>query len=600
MTLRRLAYLGRAWPSFRGPAVRGEAEHVERVIATGRVFLAVSGLVAILFDSTEPTRYFTLVRVLLILYAVFSVLVLLVIRARLKATQRLRLATHAADVFWATALTLITEGPNSPFFVFLSFVLLAAAYRWGFRETVSTAGVTVLFLLGEATLLAPTLTHGTGPMGRFLEGQFELNRLIMRSAYLLLMGVLLGYLAQAEKQLRAETHWISQVISKAQASAGLRGTVKATFREVLQLYGADRALFVVQELTSERTFFWEVWHVKETQEIAVQTSELDSSHRPTDLFLSGADAWYAVRKNSSQFNVVALDMAGRRIRSGASFQPPALLVARGFRSALAASFAFGNQWAGSVFLFDSSGGFDPQAGLRFFQRLLREAGPAIYSVYLVHRLRSQIGAFERARVARELHDGAIQSLLAAEMQVEVLSRQARRNFPEQVQQLTRVQELIHREVLNLRDLMDKIKPIELSPKDLPDFLADWVEKFERETGITATFYSEAKEARLPPRVCHEIIRIVQEALFNVRKHSGAETVQVRLTSQNGQCRLEISDNGQGFGFSGRLVLAQLEADRRGPRVIQERVRVMGGEMAIESQPGQGARLEITLPQKAHG
>jgi signal transduction histidine kinase len=215
-------------------------------------------------------------------------------------------------------------------------------------------------------------------------------------------------------------------------------------------------------------------------------------------------------------------------------------------------------------------------------------------------LRSQIGAFERARVARELHDGAIQSLLAAEMEIEVLSRQAGRNFPERVKQLTHVQELIHREVLNLRDLMEKIKPIELSPKDLLDFLADWVEKFERETGITATFLSDAREARLPPRVCHEIIRIVQEALFNVRKHSGAKAVQVRFTSPDDQWKLEIADDGQGFDFCGRLGLAELEAGRNGPRVIQERVRLIGGELAIVSQPGQGTRLEITLPRKAHG
>ncbi len=570
------------------------------MIATARVFLAISGLIAIHFEATEPTRYFTLVRGLLVLYALFSVSSLLLIRAQSKVTQRLRLATHAADVLWATALTLFTQGPNSPFFVFLAFVLLAAAYRWGFRETVFTAGMTVVFLLGEAALLVPTLTLGTGPMGRFLEGQFEPNRLIMRSAHLLLMGLLVGYLAEAEKQLHAETHWIAQIISKAQASAGLRGTMKAIFREILQLYGADQALLVAQETSSERTFLWEVSRLEETHEIALQTFELDSSHRPTYLFSSGTEAWYAVRGRNGHFDVVALDGTGRRMRDGVPVQPPPQLVARSFRSALAASFALGNQWTGTVFLFDSSDGFDPEAGLRFLQRVLREAGPAIYSVYLVRRLRSQIGVFERARVARELHDGAIQSLLAAEMQIEVLNRQASRNSPEQVKQLAGVQELIHREVLNLRDLMEKLKPLELNPKDLPGFLADWVEKFERETGITATFLSDANGARLPARVCHEIIRIVQEALFNVRKHSGAAAVQVRFTARNDQWKLEIADDGHGFDFCGRLGLAELEAGRKGPRVIQERVRVIGGELAIVSQPGQGARLEVTLPQKVHG
>jgi two-component system nitrate/nitrite sensor histidine kinase NarX len=148
--------------------------------------------------------------------------------------------------------------------------------------------------------------------------------------------------------------------------------------------------------------------------------------------------------------------------------------------------------------------------------------------------------------------------------------------------------------------MEEMKPVELSPKQLLDYLADWVEKFQRETGITASFLSDVGELRLPPRVCQQIIRIVQEALFNVRKHSGAQAVEVRFTSQNDHWKLEIADDGHGFDFCGRLSLAELEVGHKGPRVIQERVRLIGGELAIASQPGQGARLEITLPQSAHG
>ncbi len=92
------------------------------MIATARMFLAISGLIAIHFDATEPTRYSTLVYRLMVLYALFSVLILLVVRARSKVSERLRLGTHATDVLWGAALTLFSQGPNSPFFVFLAFV----------------------------------------------------------------------------------------------------------------------------------------------------------------------------------------------------------------------------------------------------------------------------------------------------------------------------------------------------------------------------------------------------------------------------------------------------------------------------------------------
>ena len=108
--------------------------------------------------------------------------------------------------------------------------------------------------------------------------------------------------------------------------------------------------------------------------------------------------------------------------------------------------------------------------------------------------------------------------------------------------------------------------------------------------------------RLPPRVCRELARIVQEALVNVRKHSSARNVLVRFGWEDGHWRLVVDDDGRGFPFSGRLTQADLDSARRGPLVIKERVRSIGGQLTVESTPGGGARLEITLPQapKAEG
>ena len=92
-----------------------------------------------------------------------------------------------------------------------------------------------------------------------------------------------------------------------------------------------------------------------------------------------------------------------------------------------------------------------------------------------------------------------------------------------------------------------------------------------------------------------MVQILLEALVNVRRHSGARNVFVRLATVNRDCRLSIDDDGCGFPFAGRLSQADLDASRRGPLVIKERVRLIGGELTIESDPGQGARLEIAVP-----
>ncbi len=205
-------------------------------------------------------------------------------------------------------------------------------------------------------------------------------------------------------------------------------------------------------------------------------------------------------------------------------------------------------------------------------------------------------AMDRALVARELHDGAIQSLIGMEVQVDVLRRSAT-DTPAMAEELSRIQAMLRREVLNLRELMRQMKPLDLDPRQLLDFLAEAVDKFRREAGISASFVSDLREISLSPRLCAEIARIAQEALVNVRKHSGASNVILRLSLDRDEGRLVVDDDGRGFDFSGRLSQEELDAARKGPVIIKERVRSIGGSLAIESAPGRGARLEITFPNE---
>jgi signal transduction histidine kinase len=89
---------------------------------------------------------------------------------------------------------------------------------------------------------------------------------------------------------------------------------------------------------------------------------------------------------------------------------------------------------------------------------------------------------------------------------------------------------------------------------------------------------------------------VQEGLVNVRKHSGARHALVRLAAAPGKWSLTMEDDGKGFPFAGRFNHDQMDEFGKGPMIIKERVRLIGGELTVESNPGQGVRLEITVPQ----
>jgi signal transduction histidine kinase len=231
---------------------------------------------------------------------------------------------------------------------------------------------------------------------------------------------------------------------------------------------------------------------------------------------------------------------------------------------------------------------------------------AVHNVYMLHRLQSRTAAIERANLARELHDGLIQSLIAAEIIAHSARRRVGTTSMIAAAELARVQDVLHQEVLGARDLMQRIKPLHVEPEDLLDFVAERVRKFESDSGIKAAFITNVHHAALPSRTCTELVRIVQEALSNVRKHSGALTVSVCLQEEATYWSLVVKDDGR--GMEGLGAESQEQGARRegpparafrpligqsGPMVIRECVRLIGGELVVRSE--RGLCLEITIP-----
>jgi signal transduction histidine kinase len=578
---------------------------VERWLASARVFLAIATLVAIGMDPSE-IRSSLWVSGLLAFYIAQGMIIIIFLRRRQESTPSFRLLVHSADIVWPTAILVFGSGKGTSFFLFFVFVLAAAAYRWGLWETLGTAAVSVVLLWAESFAFAwgvpAWINQGLArlhmPLLPTEVPAFEPKRLFLLSIYLLVMGWLLGYLAEQQKQLRAEKALIARILGKARVEAGLAGTLQEIFSELLAMYGARQALIVSQESNSHRVFVAEVTAPKEgpSQFRWLEAMPLD---RETYLVESPFDVCYARRTNGgSSWDLVAVDEDGARVRAVPTTLLDRLAERRGFQSLLSVSFIFGREWFGRMFFVDPSITGDTEEELRFLQELIRQVGPAVYNVYLLRRLRLRAGAVERARFARELHDGAVQSLIAVEMQVDVLRRQSSsQSSPFLTDELSRIQGLLREEVLKLRELMQQMKSLDVDSRKLLGFMGDTVERFQRETGIVARFHCDMEELDMPPHICRELARIVQEGLVNVRKHSQARQVLVRLSEINGRWKVTIEDDGRGFPFSGRLNQTELDEINKGPLIIKERVRLIEGELTVESNPGRGSRLEISVPQK---
>jgi signal transduction histidine kinase len=250
-----------------------------------------------------------------------------------------------------------------------------------------------------------------------------------------------------------------------------------------------------------------------------------------------------------------------------------------------------------LFLLDNARGCIGSGGIHFLFRAVREVSPTVHNIYLLRRLRRQAAAIERARIARDLHDGVVQSLFGIEMRLHLLRKSVNDEYASQ--QLSEIKDLVHDQLLNLRELVQEVRALEVAPARLVDFLSETVEKFGRETGIAAHFEAEPQSIELPPRHCREIARIVHESLVNVRKHSGARAVMVRLSDAEGEVTLAVEDDGAGFDFTGDMNLNELDRNHKGPVVIKERVRSLRGALNIESFPWRGSRLVVTLPKEPY-
>ncbi|HZP22887.1 MAG TPA: histidine kinase [Terriglobales bacterium] len=560
---------------------------MEHVLALSRLCLALMSLAAWVFRLGDTPARYQLGLSLLLAYVGSSLLLLLWIQIRWSDREpgaNFAVWAQVLDIGWPAVICFSVETQNSFYFIIFLFAIIASAFRWGFLETLATGMISAAALLFQAVMVA----HGLNILPRWVFAPIEPSRLLLRCGFLVISATLLGCLAETDKEMGAEISMANDLLSKAQVGNRFSAVLQDVLLEFAQVFRSESVFEVVGQGTNGRTFKWEIPSLDAP---AIRMKEISPSDRWCEL-LSAYPHTFFMRRTHGGSSIIALDEEGRRLdRSQLKHYDMPVPEAD---SVLVVGHEMGRDWTGRMVLLNVRLGPDREHELRFAQGVMHQIAPALYSVYLFRAYRSRAEASERARVARELHDGAIQALIGIEMQVDVLRRNSNGDASAE---LDRIQGLLRREVLNLRELMQSMRPVDIGPHQFLDFIAGLVERFCRDTGIAVRFISEMEEVTLPAATCSELVRVVQEGLVNIRKHSQAQSAVVRFGAQNGSWKLVINDDGKGFPFTGRLNMSQLDGIRRGPAVIKERVRAVGGDMVIESTPGQGSRLEITVPQK---
>jgi two-component system nitrate/nitrite sensor histidine kinase NarX len=229
--------------------------------------------------------------------------------------------------------------------------------------------------------------------------------------------------------------------------------------------------------------------------------------------------------------------------------------------------------------------------------LATQAAIAIENARLYEEVRSLATLEERERIAREMHDGLAQALGLLHLKLRGAQEQSAsadgRPLADSLQEMTaitdRAYEEVRQSIFGLRTMVSR--GLGLIPT-----LTEYLHEFSAQNGIAVELQvGDGRPIHLSPLSEVQLVRIIQEALTNVRRHAGASRAWVRLERQDPYVKVIIQDDGRGFDTAS---VASTDRLHFGLQTMRERAEGLGGKLEIDSTPGCGTRIVATLPGEA--
>ena len=206
---------------------------------------------------------------------------------------------------------------------------------------------------------------------------------------------------------------------------------------------------------------------------------------------------------------------------------------------------------------------------------------------------AEVQEIERQNLARELHDQVCQNLATLSLTLEAMKIRVRQEPVEQLlSRISYASALVLHTAGIAENMMEGLRPTVLDHYGLLGGLRWWTEQFSRRTGINVAVQGKEAAPRLAGWVELALFRIAQEALTNVARHAGASRVVLTEEVDADTVRLAIADNGH--GFDPRPVGQAGGQPRWGLMTMSERAAAVGARFSIDSQPGQGTRVEVVV------
>jgi signal transduction histidine kinase len=536
---------------------------VRRGLACGRAGLIVLAAIVLLVDP--PTNSWAL-RASSIAIVSYGFLAAFLVAEAWRNTRIISpLLESGLDIAASSILIYCTDRWSSPFFAFFVFIQVAAALRWNWRGTIVTAAVlacaTLVFFVTGAIGL------GSG------EGDLDIAQPLIRAAVLFSCGGMLAYLS------------------------AYRQRTKLRFAELARWAGRDSAKSDIDILADS---LQHVAAVMRMQRILVVWEEAEEVHRNVCLWSNGEV--HVTRERPDIFGTLVEPVSdmpvhfgqGNRNAPNTATLDPALRRAFAIETALVVRFSR-LLCEGWVLFPDRPIEDDEEVSLA--EIVATRVASDLEDGILRQRIARDLLTQERVRLGRDLHDGVLQGLAAASIQLATAFRLA----PAELQvQLGRIRSILHEEAQHIRSFVERARSVPIPAAERTSVAADIrqrAEMLQAQWNCAIDVKVEPPDLATSQQHLKHLRDMLSEAVSNAVRHGNSRRVAVRIASKGDRLALHIVDDGQGFAnFAGAYGLDLKSGERAamGPMSLRSRAEELGGQLYIATDD-RGTDVTIEFP-----
>jgi signal transduction histidine kinase len=534
------------YATVRGPSALESVD--DRMISLMRLILALSALLIIYIDPSEPDRFVVITYGALVAYSLYSAFLyyLSVRRARLLPNR----VAHWADVGCFLVLIALSSGTSSIFFFFFFFAILVASFRWGFG-----AGGSVTL---SSALLFTVVGYATAPAGP----DFELNRFLLRPVYLLVLGYMIAYWGGREIRLKRRLSLLKEITNLSNPRFDVGQTVGSMLRKLRALYDADDCSLVMVDLHPDGPRLFRL----EREQAAESVNAERMPPRLAQLLLSLPGEVAVIHRGKSRLRSLsdsgdyAFDLKGKRECTAEWRGAGASLAAKlDVECFVSVPLHYRGKAIGRLYLTGRRGTFD-DSDVDFLMQVVEQIMPVIHNIRLLDRLASNAAEQERQRLARDIHDSVIERLF----------------------------QLTVNEVRGLRGFVRGLRDGEERGGDFLEAVRRFAAQFAEDYGLDVRVESDG-EINPDGQLAAELIRVVHEGLSNVRRHAAATSSKITLTRADGMLRLYIENDDDA------LTEGEASGEPFVPGSIAERARELGGSVRVERSRDGRTVVKVEVP-----